>query len=1602
MSSAIELEIEELVRTNRCSSKSILHEMNRKSVVLFLSSTFTDTTVERNYLMEKCFPRLRRKLQSRGIELQVVDMRWGIREEHANRNLTSALCMAEIERAKAESQGVFFVSLIGDKYGYRPLPRILDKRSYEIAHDALLPLTRKCMEALYELDQNAVPPCYVIRDATYFAKGSFIGSFVSTNLSHLRQDLAEADLKRELATATSNFQKLAEERLHAGELSLDDLSHMIQAEISMKLESFPDDVVARFIQSVTEEETRTAFLDDESASSRVICVRRRFKEVPDGAGAGEYFDVAPVFRDNPLREKLSWIWGQVSRDDDAIRLRERLTQRMLAMTRGDLKFDEEVDWKQGVNADADAHKEYLRHMADFVSTAIASNVDRLARERAAISRPQLVSELLHHAKFADEKLRCFVGRAEELQRAVAYLEEGHGICVVTGQSGTGKTAFVAKVFSSAKSCEWKFERGILRFLGTSAMSGQGMSLLSSSLQQLGLLDESLAASLSWEEMKRQFLEAIQSSSNNTLFCYDSLDQLDNPNGERTLLEWLPTEIPSNVRFVVSCIDGSIFDGYSVLSSREDFDKNRIALRPLDEAEITKAVTEMLGARTLQPVQRALLDDAVLGCKLALYMRIATDMISPLRSSDDASAWCVARFGTNSFPLDVRALIRSELNEMAKESGQVLVRRLLRYVTLANVGLSMAELEDVLSLDDDVLDEVFEWWVPPLLRLPPSLLSRVLLRVRPFLVVRDGAGGAGFLRWYHRHHLETVQEYIKIKFEPVALKDHGKPLGVSIEDEGEPVEAAHAILAGYFGGKYADGKTYYGRRKAVKDSSVSSLRLVPQMPWNLSSVEFVFCCDSRALAQVKPNARRAYEQIYHLARSGNAGRRAALDELMRLDAIFAMAVLKIVVTELVRSLRVIKSLETGEGETAVLAKNLFLFASTLTELEDVPGMCAALASKAAWFPALAEAGQRYMRRCTALPNPHGFYRCSRYLGGTVKSLGERLVLRGHQDHVESAVRYGDVILSGSKDNTVRAWDAETGVCIRVVKGNAMAWALCIVGDSILVGGGDGIRKLNTTTWMYEREMVDDEGLTTGLAANDKWIVAALFSTQVFKVFDVTTSKEVARFKQHSGAVRGCALDGDDAVSVSFDNTIALYRVVDGEWKFIVKGEGHTGKVRDASFNESFVATASDDMTVRIWSRNALEPVKVLEEFFGVVPSCCFYKGLLYCAGGSADSRVHVVDPQTWTRLRKLVGHYVPIEHVSVWNDEVYTSGHENTVRVWPISDWTSGNDNASKGDLEHDGHFAQVFFIEFFEDELATCGEDRTVRLWKLSTGEPVVVLNGPGTFWCCDFDSALVVAGNKTERVMVWDRKNEYSLVHDQPAKASVSNLRLSPRYVAFVNGSSVALLSRIDWTIVRELEIGTPITSVWFEGAALWGQSHTLRKWNADTGEIIFEDTQHYNGKARWRVSPCGGTKMATVIEQRKELEVFDWERNETLSKRMSGHSDRIYQLRAHDRLILTVSQDRTTRLWDWVAGSCVAIIKHSPFWNTYGRLVDGGRTLVLASQDGSIRFFESSGKHVQISNESMIDFSRPNMRHVLLDAGFSDDEIDAMLFRIEGVAPH
>lgn len=90
-------------------------QMDGRAIRVFVSSTFRDMQAEREELVKRVFPRLRRLCEERGVAWSEVDLRWGVTDEQKAEGAVLPICLAEIDRSRP-----YFLGLLGRRYGWVP------------------------------------------------------------------------------------------------------------------------------------------------------------------------------------------------------------------------------------------------------------------------------------------------------------------------------------------------------------------------------------------------------------------------------------------------------------------------------------------------------------------------------------------------------------------------------------------------------------------------------------------------------------------------------------------------------------------------------------------------------------------------------------------------------------------------------------------------------------------------------------------------------------------------------------------------------------------------------------------------------------------------------------------------------------------------------------------------------------------------------------------------------------------------------------------------------------------------------------------------------------------------------------------------------------------------------------------------------------------------------------------------------------------------------------------------------------------------------------------------------------------------------------------
>uniref|UniRef100_A0A8C6AAI1 NACHT and WD repeat domain containing 1 n=1 Tax=Marmota marmota marmota TaxID=9994 RepID=A0A8C6AAI1_MARMA len=632
---------------------------------------------EREALQSAACPQVQTFCQKHGLTFEVVDLRWGIQNTEATDHMTTEICLEELDRCRKTSIGPAFVALVGDQYGPCPVPSVIEEKEWEALRAQLTtrPRDLELVARRFRRDENSVPPTYVLQ-----ATGG-----------------REAPGPEE-ATLTSVLRSGAQEAWRRGLISQEQWHRHHRSVIEWEIER-------GLLGSVAGEQGATVFLREIQDLNKHI--------LEDGA-----LKMVDRLADGCL-------------DTDAQNLLRDLKGRITDTHPGVLKTHR-LPWSRDlVNPKNKAHARYLRELGEqFVARADHQVLKHLRElELARQDLAWLYQEIRHHLWQSAEATGTFCGRRELLaqlgQRLRRDDSQPHGPVVLFGPPGVGKSALMCKLAEQMPGLLGHKTVTVLRLLGTSQMSSDACSLLKSLCFQVCLAfglppppPQVLEAQARVAQLLRGLLHTVSRRNFESLvLLLDSVDDLDSVRGSRRI-PWLPLRCPPKVHLILSACSGQRGALDTVRRTVAD-PEAYWEVRPLSGNQGQEMIQLLLVAarRTLSPTQRDLLWASLPDCGHPGRLRLAFE---------EARKW--ASF---TVPVPLASTAEEATHQLCarleQTHGQLLVAHVLGYIVSSRHGLSEAELKDVLSLDDEVLQVVYRDWTPPskeLLRFPPLLWVRL--------------------------------------------------------------------------------------------------------------------------------------------------------------------------------------------------------------------------------------------------------------------------------------------------------------------------------------------------------------------------------------------------------------------------------------------------------------------------------------------------------------------------------------------------------------------------------------------------------------------------------------------------------------------------------------------------------------------------------------------------------------------------------------------------------------------------------------------------------------------------------------------------------------
>lgn len=351
--------------------------------------------------------------------------------------------------------------------------------------------------------------------------------------------------------------------------------------------------------------------------------------------------------------------------------------------------------------------------------------------------------------------------------------------MVFGESGSGKTSVLAKAASLTRAWLPEDRRVsslvIVRFLGTTPATSSISQTMRMLCRQLAFFGNEADRELcrTTEDLKGlsdlfyELLARLGAFRRVVLFI-DSVDQLDSSSGAYHLT-WLRTALPERVKLVLSTLPrhfGILKTLRQMLPDPSDY----LEVTPLEQGlchTILRALLHERG-RDLSEPQWAVVRAAFEQCSLPIFIYLIFHKVLAWRSFEPESHLHTAS--------SVREAIAQLFADLEAKHGKIFVSGVLGgvvdlcrcvtlpsplqtshalgYITASRNGLSEGELEDVLSLDDEVLRDVFQFHLPPLTRIPPLCWTRLRQDIGSYLVERE-ADNTRVVYWLVEEEVEKL-------------------------------------------------------------------------------------------------------------------------------------------------------------------------------------------------------------------------------------------------------------------------------------------------------------------------------------------------------------------------------------------------------------------------------------------------------------------------------------------------------------------------------------------------------------------------------------------------------------------------------------------------------------------------------------------------------------------------------------------------------------------------------------------------------------------------------------------------------------------------------
>jgi len=299
------------------------------------------------------------------------------------------------------------------------------------------------------------------------------------------------------------------------------------------------------------------------------------------------------------------------------------------------------------------------------------------------------------------------------------------------------------------------------------------------------------------------------------------------------------------------------------------------------------------------------------------------------------------------------------------------------------------------------------------------------------------------------------------------------------------------------------------------------------------------------------------------------------------------------------------------------------------------------------------------------------------------------LSGHADSVYCLEFDSKRIITGSRDQTIKAWDLQTGRCLGTFRGHHGS-VLClkfekdwdIKGDGktgFMVSGSSDRKACVWKIWIGEGGEVCAEvraalrGHLDGvldLRVDEQWIVSCSKDTKI-RVWNRETLELHRTLTGHEGPVNAIGLQNGLIVSASGDTKMMLWDIERGTC--LRTFDGHERGLACIEFKDNYIVSGSSDCTIKVWNAMTGECIRTLVGHDALVRALALDPASGRLVSASYDKVVKVWDLRTGRTVQQFKRHHLGhIFDVKFDVHRIVSTSHDQRIVVL---DFTENLDTA---------------------------------------------------------------------------------------------------------------------------------------------------------------------------------------------------------------------------------------------------------------------------------------------------------------------------------------